>query len=66
MSAPHVAGLLSLVYQMTPKISVGDAADIVSRTALDVGEKGNDNTFGWGRVDAFSAVRAGKAFRRRQ
>ncbi len=65
MATPHVAGLLSLIYQANPTIEIGAAADLVGRTTKDLGKPGNDDEFGWGRVDAFEATRAAQAYRRR-
>jgi len=56
MAAPHVSGVVALVWTRWPDWS----ADAVSRqivgTALDVGEPGWDPQTGWGRLDAAAAV----------
>jgi subtilisin family serine protease len=56
MATPHVAGLLALLYQATPGMSVNEAFDLVGRTAHDLGAPGNDDTYGLGRVDAARAM----------
>ncbi len=66
MATPHVAGLMALIYQAMPTLTIGDAADLVGRTTKDLGKGGNDDEFGMGRIDAFNAVSATRSFRRRQ
>ncbi len=66
MATPHVAGLLGLVYQVMPKITIDDAAKIVSNTSKDLGAAGPDVEYGSGRVSALNAVKATKAFRAAQ
>lgn len=61
MSAPHMAGVAALMKQANPSLDVEVMKDLVAQTALDLGEPGKDNSYGWGRVDAFQAVTAALA-----
>ncbi len=63
-AAPHVAGVAALVLEATriaePTLSKKAAADQVfdtlTATAVDLGEQGFDDLFGFGRADALAAV----------
>ena len=63
-AAPHVAGVAALVLEATrraqPTLSKKAAADEVfdtlNETAVDLGETGFDERFGFGRADALAAV----------
>lgn len=58
MAAPHVSGTVALMLQANPTLSVAQTKQLLAQTAIDFGDPGMDNTFGWGRVDAFGAVSA--------
>ncbi|MEW6581665.1 MAG: S8 family serine peptidase [Actinomycetota bacterium] len=58
MASPHVAGVVALVKQANPGLAGADLADVVRRTATDVGPAGVDPTFGRGLVNAPAAVAA--------
>jgi serine protease len=55
-SAPHVAGVAALVLSANPDLSNREVRRILDGTAIDLGEPGRDNVFGWGLVDAYNAV----------
>lgn len=72
-AAPHAAGVAALLLQaderLTPEaitaalrqsraLSPPQVADVLSNTAVDLGPAGPDNTFGFGRIDAFAAVQS--------
>jgi len=72
-AAPHAAGVAALVLQadnslapaaltsalqQTRVLSPPQIADILSNTAVDLGPPGPDNTYGYGRIDAFAAVQS--------
>jgi hypothetical protein len=58
MAGPHVAGIVALIRQANPNLDVDSIKQILMDTARDEGTAGEDNTFGWGMVDAYAAVLA--------
>jgi subtilisin family serine protease len=58
MAGPHVSGTVALMRQANPDLSVTDIKQILMDTAIDHGTAGEDNTYGWGVIDAFAAVQA--------
>ncbi len=56
MAGPHVAGTVALLRQANPNLSVDDIKQILMDTARDEGDAGEDNTYGWGFIDAYAAV----------
>ena len=64
MASPHAAGLAALIVSRYGKL--GGDGDIVMKpddvqkrlqsTAVDIGVKGYDALFGWGRIDALRAI----------
>jgi len=58
MAGPHVAGTVALLRQANPDLDVDTIKQILMDTARDEGATGEDNTYGWGFIDAFAAVQA--------
>lgn len=58
MAAPHVSGLASLIWSVNSLLSPTEVRDIIRHTATDLGEPGWDAYYGWGLIDARSAVLA--------
>ena len=60
MAAPHVAGLAALLLQAArisgASLDITTTEHIITNTAVDLGVSGADNTYGYGRVDAYQAV----------
>lgn len=56
MAAPHVTGLIALLLQAKPSLSVYDIETIISNSAFDLGNIGMDNVYGSGRIDAYKAI----------
>ncbi|MCC6477209.1 S8 family serine peptidase [bacterium] len=56
MAGPHVAGVVALMRQANPNAEVREIKSILMRTAHDYGDAGEDNTFGFGFIDAYQAV----------
>jgi subtilisin family serine protease len=65
-AAPHVAGLAALILDIEPSLLAGESGDdptadrlalraAIQNTAIDLGDSGVDQTFGWGRVDGLKA-----------
>ena len=57
MATPHTAGLAALVYQANPGITIEAATKLIIAGAQDLGTPGNDNDYGWGRIDAAKTVK---------
>lgn len=58
MATPHVAGAVALMLEANPALDHFDVKAILEGTAIDLGTSGKDNTYGSGRVDAYTAVLA--------
>ncbi|MFK7960123.1 MAG: S8 family serine peptidase [Phycisphaerales bacterium] len=56
MATPHINGVVALIRQVNPDLSVNEVKDILYQTAVDLGDPGKDNGYGYGHVDAFEAV----------
>ena len=57
MSAPHVTGTVALILQKHPEYTVDDVKNALYETAIDLGATGRDDYYGWGRVDAYAALK---------
>ena len=55
-SAPEVSGILMLMWSVNPLLTPDQIQDILFRSAKDLGVIGWDPYYGWGRIDAQSAV----------
>ncbi len=56
MSTPHVTGLVALLLQADPSLSINEIEDLLTSSAVPRGSPIPNNDFGWGRVDALQAV----------
>lgn len=56
MATPVVSGTVALVKYAHSNYTVSQVQNSLFKTAKDLGRKGYDSTYGWGRVDAYSAV----------
>jgi bacillopeptidase F len=56
MAGPHAAGVVALMREANPNLTVNQIKSILLNTADDFGTSGNDNTYGYGLVDAYAAV----------
>jgi len=60
MAAPHVTGAASLVFQEAlagnTQLTPGAVAEILKRSADDLGAKGVDSVYGWGLLDVAAAL----------
>lgn len=57
-SAPHVAGVAALILSKNPSLKPDQVKSALENTAVDLGPSGADNIFGFGRIDALSAVKS--------
>jgi bacillopeptidase F len=55
MSAPHVSGAILLLRQAFPELSGRDYKEALYNTCRDLGDIGEDNTFGKGLIDVYAA-----------
>jgi len=58
MAGPHVAGVVALMRQANPDLDVTSLKEILMTSALDLGDPGEDNSYGHGFIDAYAAVTA--------
>ena len=56
MAVPYVSGLAALIWAKNPNLSNQQVGAIIVGTADDLGPKGRDNFFGYGRINAAKAV----------
>ncbi|MDP6053923.1 MAG: S8 family serine peptidase, partial [Candidatus Latescibacteria bacterium] len=56
MATPHVSGVVALLKEADPSLTIASIRSILEATSVDLGNTGEDNDFGHGRVDAFVAV----------
>ncbi len=62
MAAPHVTGLIALMISADLRdgvrdFTVDELEKFMTSTAVDLGEPGPDDDYGYGRIDAYTAVR---------
>lgn len=56
MAAPAVSGAVALMKFAHPSYTVAQTENALFRTAKDLGTRGKDSSYGWGRMDAYAAV----------
>ncbi|MBV7505699.1 S8 family serine peptidase [Bacillus sp. sid0103] len=56
MAAPMVSGIAALVRSKNPFLSPSQVEAILKSSTVDLGSKGWDEDFGYGRIDAYKAV----------
>ncbi len=55
-AAPQVAGVAALMLSVNPNLTEAEVRTILQQTATDMGTAGFDNTYGYGRLNAYRAV----------
>ncbi|MFD2612765.1 S8 family peptidase [Paenibacillus gansuensis] len=58
MASPHVAALAGLIRSVNPLLSNTEVMDIMRQSAVDLGEQGKDDYFGYGQIDVANALQA--------
>lgn len=58
MAAPHVSGVAALVWSARPSLKANEVRVLLERTAKDLGETGHDPRYGYGLVQAKTALDA--------
>ncbi|MBR3224155.1 MAG: S8 family serine peptidase [Atopobiaceae bacterium] len=56
MAAPHVAGLLGLLFAANPNLTASQAVSKLYNTARDIGSSGWDEQYGYGEINAANAL----------
>lgn len=56
IAAAHVSGLVALLVEKQPELDANGARRVLSESAVDLGSKGRDPTYGAGRVDPAAAL----------
>ncbi len=56
MATPHVAGAVALLRQVSPNATVEQIKLALMETAVDLGNVGEDNVYGHGRIDVYAAA----------
>ena len=58
MATPVTNGVASMIWAADPTLSNLEVEQILFETCFDLGQAGNDSTYGWGRVDVAAGVQA--------
>lgn len=61
MATPFVAGLAGLIRAANPKLTAAQTRSIIEKSADDLGDKGYDVDYGWGRVNVGNALTAARS-----
>jgi len=56
MAAPHVTGLVALLRQADPTLTITNTEFIITSTAQPLGQSVPNNAIGWGRINAYQAA----------
>lgn len=56
MATPHAAAVVGLLYSKKPSITLAEVMKVLQESSKDLGDKGYDEEFGWGRLDAYKAI----------
>jgi len=56
MACPHVAGAIALLRQVNPNATVDTIKWALMQSAADLGNAGEDNTYGWGIINVRAAM----------
>ncbi|MGU5952085.1 autotransporter outer membrane beta-barrel domain-containing protein [Klebsiella pneumoniae] len=62
MAAPMVSGAAAVLMQRFPYMTASQISNVLLTTATDLGEKGIDDVYGWGKLNLRSAIEGPKMF----
>ncbi len=62
MATPFMAGVAALMIDANPSETPTQIKSILSTTSIDFGPTGKDIDFGWGRLDAYAAIKAAGSY----
>ena len=51
MATPHVTGMIALILQANPSLTPSQVKQLLIDTAVDLGDSGKDDYYGYGRID---------------
>jgi serine protease len=57
MACPHAVGAAALVWAASPNSTATNIATALEQTAKDLGDPGQDTTYGYGLVNAYNAAK---------
>lgn len=55
MSAPHVSGAAAVLFSSNPSLTPAQVREALTATALDLGEAGRDDAYGYGLIQLYDA-----------
>lgn len=58
MASPHAAALAGLVRSLNPDLTNKEVMDLMTKNTIDLGPKGHDKYYGWGRIDIYKTLQA--------
>ncbi|MEO0143309.1 MAG: S8 family peptidase [candidate division WOR-3 bacterium] len=56
MATPHIAGTVALILSINPNLTFNDVYNILKSSAIDLGDIGRDDYYGWGLVHTQRAL----------
>ena len=62
-SGPHAAGVVALMFSANPKVPAWAIKTLLEKSCTDIGDKGRDDVFGAGLLNAEKAVQMAKAWK---
>ena len=57
MATPYISGVSALILSKNPYLSPDEVESILTKSSKELGSKGKDDYFGYGRVDAAAAIK---------
>lgn len=58
MATPHVSGVIALLLEANPELSITQIENVLNETAIDLRDNGKDNASGHGLIQAHLAIQA--------